>query len=180
MDKTYVSANEFLEDSWRLAASVRKSGWRPDWVIGLWRGGAGVAVAVHEFLKASGWDARHVPLKCASYTAIGENGGGVKFVLGDETFAMLAPGERVLVVDDVFDTGRTAAAIKARLESAGVDLRLAMVYWKPGKNVTTLRPDYFVRDVGNEWIVFPHEIEGLSRDELRRKNPLLADMLATI
>jgi hypoxanthine phosphoribosyltransferase len=89
----------------------------------------------------------------------------------------LRAGQRVLVVDDVFDTGKTAQAVKARLDAAGVEMRLACVYWKPAKNVTSLRPDYFARDVGTEWLVFPHEIEGLSADELAEKDPLLADLL---
>ena len=53
--KQYISADEYLQDNWRLAASVRKSGWRPDFILGLWRGGAPVAIAIHEFMKATGW-----------------------------------------------------------------------------------------------------------------------------
>ncbi len=175
--KHYLSANEFIEDSWRLAAQVRKSDWRPDWLVALWRGGAPVGTAVHEFLCSTGWDLRHVPLKCASYSGIESNEGKVVFTLGDETLDLIGKGEKVLVVDDVFDTGKTAAAIKSRFDAAGVEMRLACVYWKPGKNMTDLKPDYFVRDVGNGWIVFPHEIDGLSPAEVRVKNPILADLL---
>ena len=39
--------------------------------------------------------------------------------------------------------------------------------------------DYFVKDVGDSWIVFPHEIEGLSDDEVVRKDPALADLIAS-
>ena len=86
--KLYISANEYLEDCWRLAASVRSGGWRPDFILGLWRGGAPVAVAVHEFLKVSGWSVQHIPLKSASYTGIGENDGEVVFTHGDIVFGM--------------------------------------------------------------------------------------------
>ena len=172
-----VSADEYLCDQWRLSAQVRRSGWRPDFILGLWRGGAPVAVAVHEFLKASGWDAAHMPLKCASYDGTGNNSDGVSFTLGDEVFGMFHHGDRVLVVDDVFDTGRTAEAVRARMDAMGVEMRLACVYFKPEKNETGLSPDYFVRDTGSEWIVFPHEIEGLSPDVVRMKSPLLAELL---
>ncbi len=175
--KKYLSANEFLHDSWRLAAGVRASGWKPDILIALWRGGAAVGVALHEFFKASGWNVQHIPLKCASYTGIGENAGEVVFTLGDEIFGLLRPGDRVLVVDDVFDTGKTAKAVKARIDAAGAEMRMACVYWKPEKNRTDLKPDYFVKDVGNDWIVFPHEIEGLTPEELREKDPVLADLM---
>lgn len=175
--KRYIGATEYLRDSWRLAACVRAGGWLPDFLVGLWRGGAPVAVAIHEFLKATGWEIRHLPLKCASYTGIGENAGEVEFTHGDAVFGMFREGDRVLVVDDVFDTGKTAAAVKARMDAIGAEMRLACVYWKPEKNVTDMRPDYFVKDVGREWIVFPHEIEGLAADEIAEKDPVLAELL---
>ena len=176
-DKHYLSADDYLRDTWRLAAAVKASGWKPDVLVALWRGGAPVGVAIHEFFKASGWDVRHIPLKCASYTGIGENAGSVEFTCGDIVFGMLRKGDKVLVVDDVFDTGKTAAAVKAKLDALGVEMRMACVYWKPQKNITALKPDYFVRDVGLDWIVFPHEIEGLTADEIAVKDPLLADLM---
>ena len=176
-DKHYLSADEYLRDTWKLAAAVKASGWQPDILIALWRGGAPVGVAVHEFFKVTGWNVRHLPLKCASYTGIGENAGEVRFTCAEPVFGMLRKGDRVLVVDDVFDTGKTAAAVKDRLDAIGVDFRMACVYWKPAKNQTTLRPDYFAKDVGNDWIVFPHEIEGLTPDEVRAKDPLLTELL---
>ena len=176
-DKHYLSADEYLRDTWRLAAAVRKSGWKPDILIALWRGGAPVGVALHEFFKVSGWFVQHIPLKCASYTGIGANPGGVAFTHGDIVFGMLRKGDKVLVVDDVFDTGKTAAAVREKLDAVGAEMRMACVYWKPEKNITTLKPDYFVKDVGLDWLVFPHEIEGLSRDEIMRKDPLLPTLL---
>ncbi len=178
MDKHYLSANDFLSDSWRLAAAVKASGWKPDLLIALWRGGAAVGVSMHEFFKAAGWTVQHIPLKCASYSGIGENAGEVIFTLGEEIFGMLRKGDKVLVVDDVFDTGKTAKAVKARIDATGAEMRMACVYWKPEKNKTDLKPDYFTKDVGNDWIVFPHEIEGLTPEEIKRKDPALAELLA--
>ena len=178
IDKNYLSADDFLRDVWRLAASIRKSAWKPDFLIALWRGGTPPGIAIHEFLKVSGWnEIRHLPLKCSSYTGIGENAGGVRFTCAEPVFAMLRKGDRVLVVDDVFDTGKTAEAMKERLDAIGVDARIACVYWKPEKNLTDLRPDYFVRDVGTSWIVFPHEIDGLTAAEIWAKDPLLAELM---
>jgi len=176
--KTYLSANEFLHDSWRLAAAVKESGWKPDLLIALWRGGAAVGVSMHEFFKTTGWNVQHIPLKCASYSGIGENAGEVVFTLGEEIFGMLRHGDKVLVVDDVFDTGKTAKAVQGRIASTGAEMKMACVYWKPAKNRTDMKPDYFVRDVGNDWIVFPHEIEGLTPGEISAKDPVLADLVA--
>ena len=178
--KMYLSADELLGDSWRLAAKVRSAGWRPDVVVALWRGGALPGVAVHEFLKATGWDVRHMPLKCGSYVAMGESAGAVQFSLLEETLASLVPGERALVVDDVFDSGRTIEAVAARMAEAGVEMRSACVYWKAAHNATGMRPDYFVKELGDDWIVFPHEMEGLTSEELVGKDPLLAELVAGV
>ena len=178
-DKQYISADEYLQDNWRLAAAVRKSGWRPDFILGLWRGGAPVAIAIHEFMKVTGWNVQHVPLKCGSYSGIGENSGEVVFTHGEIVFSMFRKGDKVLVVDDVFDTGKTAAAVKRKMEAIGADMRMACVYWKPEKNITDLTPDYYVKDVGGDWIVFPHEIEGLSPEEVARTDKALAELVAS-
>lgn len=177
-EKRYLSADEFLHDSWRLAASVRRGGWRPDVLLALWRGGAFPGVAVHEFLKASGWPLRHLPLKCSSYTGIGSTSGQVLFEFADAALCSIGRGERVLVVDDVLDTGITAKAVRRRLAEAGADARVATVYWKRANDRTGETPDYYVREL-DEWIVFPHEIEGLDRSEVARKDPLLAALLPT-
>lgn len=174
----YLSASDYQMDMWRLAASIRSAGWKPDLLVALWRGGAPVGISVHEFLKATGWAIEHIPLKAVSYSAIGHNEGDVVFTHGELVFGMLKPGDKVLVVDDVFDTGKTAAAVKAKIDAAGAEMRMACVYWKPEKNTTDLKPDYFVRDAGLDWLVFPHEIDGLSDAEIAEKNPTLAKLIA--
>lgn len=59
-------------------------------------------------------------------------------------------------------------------------MRMACVYWKPAKNQTALKPDYYVKDIGSDWIVFPHEIEGLTDAEIGEKDPMLAATLAEV
>lgn len=177
MNKHYLTANEYQRDMWQLAALIKKSGWKPDFLVGLWRGGAPVAIAVHEFFKATGWDVKHIPLKCWSYTGIGENNGRVAFMLGDAIFGMFRPGDKVLFIDDVFDTGKTAAAVMDHMKDAGAEAKIACVYWKPAKNQTAIKPDYVAKDIGNDWIVFPHEIEGLTPEEVMEKDPVLAELM---
>lgn len=178
--KKYLDAGEYLRDIWLLASKVVKSDWRPDIIVALWRGGAPAGVAVHEFFKAAGWDAGHIPLKCSSYSGIGENEGKVEFTAGEIVFGMLSPGMKVLVVDDVFDTGLTAKAVKEHVSETGAEMRIAAVYWKREKNLTDILPDYYARETGTDWLVFPHEIEGLTMEETRCKDPVLADMLMEI
>ncbi len=175
--KVYIDPKEYLHDAWRLARQIYESGWRPDILIALWRGGAAPGAAIHEFLKVKGLALRHVSIKCSSYTGIGTSESTVTF---DEhaahALASLVPGTKVLFIDDVFDTGRTAAAVHERMAAAGCEMRLACVYWKPSQNVTPYTPDYFVEKI-ERWIVFPHEIEGLTPEEVARKDPVLAELL---
>jgi hypoxanthine phosphoribosyltransferase len=178
MKMEYLGPVEYMHDIWRLAAEVRRSGWKPDWLIGLWRGGAPVAVAMHEFFTVSGWAGiRHNSVKCFSYTGIGESESEVRFECSDEVLASIKPGERVLVADDVFDTGRSAAAAKAKISALGAEVRTASVYWKKSQNMTDAVPDYFVAEKSGDWLCFPHEIDGLSPEQIAAKDPFLAEIL---
>ena len=175
-DKVYVSANDYLRDSFRLARMILDSGWLPDDLIVLWRGGAPVGVSIHEFLFYHGLRPRHRVLKCQSYTGIQAREHTVTFENADSIFLSLQAGSRVLVIDDVFDTGGTAGAVFERLRPCGVEARIATVYWKPNANQTALKPDYYVRET-DQWIVFPHELDGLTPDEVMQKDPVLFGLL---
>ena len=51
MQKTFITAQSLLEDSFRLASQVFEDGFRPQFIIGIWRGGAPIGIAVQEFLS---------------------------------------------------------------------------------------------------------------------------------
>jgi len=175
-DKLYISANDYLRDCFRLARMVLDSGWLPDDLIVLWRGGAPVGVGVHEFLHYHGLRPRHRVLKCQSYTGIGTRDRTVTFDSEKDLFRSLHAGSRVLVIDDVFDTGNTARAVFERLRPCDVEARLATVYWKPDANQTDLKPDYYVHEI-DRWIVFPHELDGLTLDEVKQKDAVIFGLL---
>lgn len=174
MNKRFLSADAFQRDCARLARMVFDDpAWRPDLILALWRGGAQPGVIVSEVFAFLGRATPHAIVKCASYAGIGQRTDTVVFQGADAILDALA-GKRVLVVDDVFDTGKTAEAARARLAHA--DPRIATVYWKPTASLVPFRPDYYVRETA-DWIVFPHELDGLTPDELRVKDPELADIL---
>ena len=175
MEKHFLSANDFTLDSFRLGKVIWDSGWRPDAIVPIWRGGAPVGVCVHEFLKYKGLSPEHYVLKCGSYAGIDQRG-QVVFDHAEELYEQIAKGSKVLFIDDVFDSGRTALDIKETLGGHFSELRFAMVYWKPSRNTTNLVPDFYVRKT-EEWIVFPHEIEGLTLDEVGQKSADLRALL---
>ena len=174
MRKLFLSADEFQRDCVRLARKVFDSPWQPQLLLGLWRGGAQPGVIMSEVFAYLGRPTPHAVVKCASYTGIGQREQEVSFESAEPLFRAIAPGTRVLAIDDVFDSGKTAQAVKARLSH--VELRLATVYWKPAASLVPFAPDYTLRET-DAWLVFPHELVGLTPEEVHAKDPLLAELL---
>lgn len=174
--KCYLSADCFQKDCIRLAKKVfNDTAWQPEMLIALWRGGAQPGVIMSEVFAYLGHPISHAVVQCSSYAGIGARTNTVVFQNADTLLDAIQPNAKILVVDDVFDSGKTAEAIKQRLAHA--DLRIATVYWKPAASVVDFAPDYYVREL-NEWIVFPHELDGLTPEELRAKDPEIADLLS--
>jgi len=63
-------------------------------------------------------------------------------------------GKRILIVDDVWDTGKTIIAVKQRIEAAGGNADLAVLHYKPKNSNFDDRPEYYA-EVTDEWIVYP-------------------------
>ena len=85
--------------------------------------------------------------------------------------------DRVLIVDDVLDTGHTIKAvveeIRARARgNSPKELRVAVPWYKPTRNETDLVPDYYIKETA-EWLVFPHELDALSPEEMQKARPEL-------
>jgi len=82
----------------------------------------------------------------------------------------------LLIVDDVHDSGlsidQTILELKRACKKNTPEIRVATPYYKPKNNKTDRVPDYFLYET-EEWLVFPHEIDGLTMDELREHRPEL-------
>jgi len=94
----------------------------------------------------------------------------------------LTSEDRLLLIDDVFDSGRSLEAALHELSrrcrlNMPKQVRIATVYWKPRRNKTQLKPDFCVRET-DEWLVFPHELQGLTREEILAHKPLDEDFLS--
>lgn len=173
--KSFLSADQLTRDSFSLGRVVWDSGYRPDVLLALWRGGTPVGIAVHEYLKFKGLDCYHTAIKSSSYTAIGESV-TPELESFERVFRRLPAGGRVLVVDDIFDTGKTAQRVYEEFADVNCSLKFAVLYYKPLRNVTSLKPDYHIHET-DRWLVFPHEIEGLSPEEIMAKDPDLYNLL---
>ncbi|WP_417486530.1 phosphoribosyltransferase [Maricaulis sp.] len=171
--KHYISANALLADSFRLARAILDSGFRPTHIVGVWRGGAPVGIAVQEYLAHRGVETDHIAIRTASYTGIGQQDRNVRVYGEGYLVDTLNSEDRLLIVDDVYDSGRSIAAVLQVLRAKcrrnfPSDARIATVYYKPLRNTTELTPDFYVHE-SDDWLVFPHEICGLSEDEIAAK-----------
>ena len=181
-DKIFISANDLLADSLRLGMQVIDSGFRPTHLVGIWRGGAPVGIAVQELLDYHGQHCDHIAIRTSAYHGIDKQDAHVRvFALG-YLIDTLNPEDRLLIIDDVFDSGRSIRAFIAELKARcrhnmPRDVKIATVYYKPARNQTDLTPDYYVHKT-DEWLVFPHEICGLSEAEIAAHKPDVAALLA--
>jgi len=181
MDKVYISANELLLDSFRLAEKIVASGFRPDFIIGVWRGGAPVGIAIQEYLEYVGINTDHIAIRTSSYTGIGEQEKTVRVHGLDYIIDNINAEDDVLLVDDVFDSGRSVKAIFDKLRdktrrNMPQNMKVATPWYKPSKNITDITPDYFVHET-DAWLVFPHELVGLTQREILDNKGELATTL---
>lgn len=180
-EKQFITAQELLEDSFRLGRQVLASGFQPDFIVGVWRGGTPVGIAVQELLEHNGVHSDHIAIRTSSYEGIERRGKqirihGLGYIVGNA-----GAEHRLLIVDDVYDTGLSVQAIIDSLRersrrNAPQDIRVATVFFKPGNNRTGRKPDFYVHET-DRWLVFPHELNGLSPDEIARHKPEVARSL---
>ena len=112
--KHYLDANELLNDSFRLANKVYQSGFRPSFIMALWRGGAPMGLPVQEYFAVKGIPTDHILVRTSSYSGIDNQSRDVPNFGLSYLVKRLSADDKVLIVDDVYDTGRTIHTIKRR------------------------------------------------------------------
>ena len=183
MEKQFIQAKELLEDSFKLAWQVYESGYRPNYIIGVWRGGAPIGIAVQELLHVLGIKSDHIAIRTSYYTGIDKTDDEVQVHGLSYIIKKIESEDRVLIVDDVHDTGMSIDKVISTIEAAckknTPEIRIATPYFKPLKNKTDRKPDYFLHET-DEWLVFPHELDGLTIDEMINQKPALEKIIDKI
>jgi hypoxanthine phosphoribosyltransferase len=180
-EKQFIKAQELLDDSFRLGLKVLDSGFKPDFIVGIWRGGAPVGIAVQELFEHYGIASDHISIRTSSYEGIEQRGRSIR-IHGLNYIVQNADATHgLLIVDDVYDTGLSIQAVLNslnRLSRRNIphDIRVATVIFKPGNNRTERRPDYFIHAT-DRWLVFPHELKGLSPEEIACHKPEIAQVI---
>lgn len=179
--KIFLDANELLELSFALANQIVESGFVPTHIVGIWRGGAPIGIAVQELLEFRGIECDHIAIRTSSYTGIGQQARLVKVYALGYLIDTLNAEDALLIVDDVFDTGKSVEAFINELKkrcrrNTPSTIKIATVFYKPSKNQTSLTPDYHMRST-EDWLIFPHEIDGLTEEEIAQHKPCADEIL---
>ena len=183
MDKLFIQSEELLKDSFNLAWQVYESGYRPNYIIGVWRGGAPIGIAVQEFLDVLDVPSDHIAIRTSHYKGIDERDSQVQVYGLNYVIKQVESEDSLLIVDDVHDTGISIQKIILDLQTAckknTPEIKVATPYFKPMKNKTDRKPDFYLHET-EKWLVFPHELEGLSMDEIIEFKPELSDLAKKI
>ena len=162
-------------DSYRLGVKIYASDFRPDFIVGLWRGGSPVGIGVQDCLEYLGVESDHISIR-TSYTGMStypemiENTAAIHVHGLQYLLENLEAENRLLIVDDVYSTGLSVKAVidqlsKKTRRNMPVDVRIAVIWYKPANNRTGRVPDYYLYET-DKWLVLPYELSGLSLSEI--------------
>jgi hypoxanthine phosphoribosyltransferase len=162
----YISWGEYHQLIERLALKVHESGWQFDQILCLARGGMRPGDMLSRIFDK--------PLAIMSTSSYRAEAGTIQGRLDMAKYITLPRGElagRVLLVDDLADSGVTLAAVADRLRGlpAITELRSAVLWTKA---ISTYSPDYFVETLPTSpWIHQPfEEYDDITIETLMRRN----------
>mgnify|MGYP000521756859 CR=1 FL=1 len=166
------SWDEIYEMLLTLADMIRKDSFSPDIIVGVSRGGWPPARVMSDLLG----NVELANIRVEFYRGVAEAGNEPVIT---QPLSVSVKGRRVLIMDDVADTGKSLKLVKEHVEKRKADIiKIATIYYKPW---SVIIPDYYVR-VTRRWIVFPWERketvrnlvekcrrDGIPIDEVKRK-----------
>jgi hypoxanthine phosphoribosyltransferase len=184
MKKIYISAQSLLKDSYLIGKQILESDFKPNFIVGVWRGGTPVGIAVQEMLAFFGQKSDHIAVRTSLYRGIEKRDDQVRVHGLDYLVTNMNHDDSLLIVDDVFDTGRSIEAVIDTLQlkmrrNCPSQIRVATPWFKPNKNATRRIPDFYIHEA-DEWLVFPHELDGLSAEEIKSGKGELADIVNSV
>jgi hypoxanthine phosphoribosyltransferase len=146
------------------AEKIRCSGFQPDVIVGITRGGWVPARVLADLLEVTDL----VTVGVEFYVGVAETRS--EPVLTQAVFSDVA-GRKVLLVDDVADTGKSLQLAKEYLRQQGAkEIRVASVYYKP---FSVIKPDYYEKETRG-WVVFPWDAKETIRKIVEKNRDVQA------
>lgn len=176
MNRTSYSWNQFDQDIARLAVQISQSGWRPDYVVGVSRGGCVPAVSLSHALgvpmrplQVSLRDGEEID--CVSDCAMAEDAFGYSPYREEASSYTKESVKNILIVDDINDTGATFKWIQEDWKSGCLpnhtrwsdvwhnNVRFAVLHNNEGSEFKTVdySANYINKVEKDVWIVYPWE-----------------------
>lgn len=194
MDKEFIPFDKVRDNALKLAAEIYRSGFIPDVIYVSLRGGAYMGNVISEFfkrIKKGGRPVFYAAVVAHSYSDIRKNS---QVRIDGWTYSPdhLRTGDKVLFVDDIFDTGKTVNYLVDVLLQRGLprqDVKVAVHDYKvfTGRDELPIQPDFFCRKLvidhasQDRWIHYmSHELVGLTPEEQQKyyvsRDPELASV----
>ena len=179
MVKEFIGDEEFSLDSFRLGRLIYNSEYIPTKIIGLWRWGAEVSFRIDEYYRFKGIKILSYPLKTEHYDK--ENALDDVELFGMESLKkVISKEDKILIVDEVFDTGKSIDRVVKELEKISKEIKVATLYYKPEKRKVKIVPNYYLhKKEADKWLVWPGEFENLTLEEIKIKSQKLYEILTT-
>ncbi|MEM3874460.1 MAG: phosphoribosyltransferase [Candidatus Bathyarchaeia archaeon] len=150
--------NQIYRMLMKITEKIKKDNFKPDIIVGVSRGGWPPARVLSDLLE----NPNLANVKVEFYVGVAETKGAPTLT---QPVSVKVAGKKVLVVDEVADTGKSLQLIKGHLQKEGAaEVRIAAVYLKPW---SIIKPDYYARET-SRWIVFPWEIKETIRKIVKK------------
>jgi hypoxanthine phosphoribosyltransferase len=142
----------------KLADKIQKSGFRPDLIVGVSRGGWTPARIMSDLLE----NPELASVRTEIYSGIATKKGNPAIT---QPVSTSVRGKKVLIVDDIADTGESLRLVRLHLKKLGaITVKIASLHYKPWSIVT---PDWYEKETSS-WIIFPWEIKETVRNLVNR------------
>jgi len=147
---------EYISPSWEeiykqcidLAKKIKDDNYIPEVIVGVARGGWIPARILSDLLENS----YTANIKIDFYRGVGETR---ERPVITQTISTGVEGKKVLIADDVADSGKSLKVAKEHLEHCGASqVKIATIYYKPW---SIIKPDYYISET-SAWIIFPWEV----------------------
>jgi len=189
MKKKYIREKVLIQDSFKLAIKIFYSQFKPDFLVGLWRGGSTVGIYVQECLQHLGVQTDHISIRTSyqgepDYRERIEKGREIRAHGLQYLLENLNHDQKLLIVDDVYGSGSSINAVIKQLserlkKNMPSNCKVAVPWYKPSKNTSGRVPDFYVHET-DEWLVLPYELVGLDPNEIANNKPGVSEILSSI
>lgn len=149
---------QIYESLLNLAERVRKANFKPDVIVGVSRGGWPPARIMSDLLE----NPELANVKAEFYLGVAKTKGEPVIT---QPVSTSVKGKKVLVVDEVADTGKSLRLVQFHLRELGAtEVKILTIYYKPWSVVV---PDWYGKET-SRWIIFPWERKETVRQVLKQ------------